>query len=616
MTCQLNTSNTKKVEELVESLGSTEAAVKFIREQTVENIRKTELQAAADERLFLDIDSHVNGVDEGFTWTMTPDPEINPLKKAIYDNVETLENIIAVRYKGQIGEALSELRTNVIGLIKNKQFGKNLVNEMGGIHTGDSMAARLAPKLRKVFDDMRIEANEAGFNIPYSKNFYPSSHDAVRIGKAGSEQYIADLKELLDIAEIQRRNPGIDIDEAFLAKYHKLTGQRDPNASITRTSEQRRQIEEISERHQESRFLIFKSTEDQLAYNTKYGSDGDDVGGTIINYINAMANELALVKRFGPTPADAIRALQDKGVISPSHRTGVGSNNEAIQKIITREADEVENILAADIGKTLRDIEIASKLGSTLIASISDTHTIATTAGLWDLPVFGSMISIFKGVTKEEAAHIGFLAQNEASRASAINRFADDGDQGGLQLTSRLAEGVIRIGGVMKWTDAGRKNFMFSTARHFGEMADTTFENLPKGNRDLLSNYGITAKDWDIVRVEGKAKFENGLDYVVYDKIADRNLQDRWLGMMLTEMDQAIPAPNARTRGYTTFGGAKKGTLAGEVGRAVGQLKSYPLQIMLNNAARAVNAGRNGSKGLCCCLCIRFYPHWLHDTSS
>jgi hypothetical protein len=76
----------------------------------------------------------------------------------------------------------------------------------------------------------------------------------------------------------------------------------------------------------------------------------------------------------------------------------------------------------------------------------------------------------------------------------------------------------------------------------------------------------------------------------------DRDLAEKYLGMILGQTERAVPTQSARARSFATLG-TSKGFVAGELARSALQYKGYTMSFMLNQIQGIAMSARAGSLG-------------------
>ena len=108
--------------------------------------------------------------------------------------------------------------------------------------------------------------------------------------------------------------------------------------------------------------------------------------------------------------------------------------------------------------------------------------------------------------------------------------------------------------------------------------------------QDSLINAGITRQDWDAFR-KTKPMLIKG------HKFADlrQDPSNKFHRMILQEGEFATPTIDARVQSVTTAG-TQRGTVVGQSVRAITQITSYPISVMMQHWVRGMSQGTLGGK--------------------
>jgi len=174
------------------------------------------------------------------------------------------------------------------------------------------------------------------------------------------------------------------------------------------------------------------------------------------------------------------------------------------------------------------------------------------------------------------ALRIGLTADSWINRALAANRFAD---VYGVGVTAKVSEMVMRGSLLQPWTDSMRKAFGMEFSSLLADNFGKTFSQIDGNLKRAFDTYGITELDWDLFRVTPLLE-NNGV------KFADLTKGNRFQQMIMTEMEYAVPVPDARVRGIMK-GGADRGTPPSETWRSAMMLKSFPVSVIATHFYRA-----------------------------
>lgn len=552
--------------------------------------REAALQAVRISQGYKDAMSHPDGGYFGLIALMTKDNR----QKAGYANVEFLAKYYEGQYQAEFSDALSRFRTKRLGFAQDEKGLEQMVRAIYGETVDDPDIARFAAQFSEINEKMRVKFNEMGGSISKNERYLlPQNHNAQALLKVGKTTWKEKILPKLDTEQMvdDFGNPmtPAKLDEALDYVYDTITTggiNKAKDLTVTRLGTK------LSRKGSEKRFLYFKDADSWLGYQKEFGKG--DVLTTLTDSLSGRANDIALMRVFGPNPDnafDAIRMTIEKNdkVFSGTEK----SMSDAIYKVVSGKVNQGELTGFADFMQTTRNLLTAANLGKAFLSAISDTTFQAITANYNGLPFMKVMrrqmalMNPAKEADRIMAVRMGLTADAWITRALAGNRYAD---VYGTGASTKIAEGVLRASLLSSWTDAGRKAFGMEFSGFLADNFGKTLSELDQALQDGFKRYGITEADWDTFRAQ------DALDYKGA-KFADMTKDggEKFHQMILSETDYAVPTPDARVKAITT-GGYERASIAGQLIRSITNLKSFSITIATTHFYRAAMGATTGSK--------------------
>jgi hypothetical protein len=413
----------------------------------------------------------------------------------------------------------------------------------------------------------------------------------------------------------------------------------------------------LGNRHQEHRSLHFKSPEDWIAYNNKFGEK--DILLTINDHIDGMSQEIALMEVFGSNPVQSYEQLkylvqQDEIVNRGERKRGTSTMDEVFRIVSGSQVSGDE--AAANYMRASRNYMSSTMLGGAQLSAIADVAfqgmTTARHMGLLKggkASVEGVLASFMAGgktatQKKKLALRLGLTQGAWSNMAMGGNRFTDIAGKSN-EMSAKWADFTFKLSGLNAWTDMQQNTFNLEFMSAMGEATGKRWDKLDEGMRMTFQEYGINPADWELMRklpthivknadvqflpgskvtvkyfdpnqLRGAGLFDE-LE-VLKQQLFDKNLNkkarkqlntdvaelegrirgqnalvDKFQAMVLTERDYAVPNPDARTRAIST-GGQGAGTKAGEAARMLTMFKSFPVTLMLTHMQRSMRIAKGG----------------------
>ena len=365
------------------------------------------------------------------------------------------------------------------------------------------------------------------------------------------------------------------------------------------------------------RTLHFKSTDDWLAYNEKFGA-GSFMEG-FIGSLDRAASNTAMMKVWGPNPRAAFAATID-GLKGKAREAGdVVDMRKLRSKLREAEFDQIdgtalspESPRLAAISRNLRIQQALSKLGGMTLSSISDTSLSAQTLRRYGVNLLDSYNATLAGLTRldgaarKEAADIAGVGARQVMNDIASRFAATDGAYGTM---AKWQAAFYKLNLFSAWSSGIRRGVGGVLSAHLGNRAGRPFKRLDTETRIGLERYDIDQGVWDTLR-HGAQKIAGdpdgrfyltpeAVDYVDTAKIqawaskqglneadARRELRLRLQAYFTDIADTAMTEPRARENALLRFG-TKPGTALGTAIELMMQFKSFPTTILTRHLGPA-----------------------------
>lgn len=559
----------------------------------------TELQAAKIAEVVGQAEAHPEGIARGVQAVLARDVTA----KAGYSNVDQRRNAVMRAFTSRMGEAMDALRIRAGGLTQDKALMEQIVRELFGESTGDSRVGRFAKQIAETMEEARARFNRAGGDIPKRDDWgLPQRHDSRRVGDMGKDNWKAFIRPLLAPERMLGQN-GLPmtpeaLDEALDAAYETIV-THGLNKLVPGQGGGRK----LANRHQDHRFLVFKDADAWLAYDRQLG--GGNPYLTIMQHLENMAGDIALLEILGPNPTQAFRVLYDtakKGGVEGLDLnmtqamwetvSGAG-NGTATLKLST-----IENLAAA------RNWLTSMKLGSAMLSAASDIAFFRH-ASAWNglsttraISQFLSLLNPGNSADRLRAVQMGLTAEAWSSLALHANRFSE---VTGTGLSAHAADITMRLSGLSHWTDSAQKAIGLEFLTRMAELRALPWDRVPVENRRLLEEVGFGADDWNVLRAQPLDEWKGvaQIDLRELSRSTDPQalrVANKTMEAIQTLSGLAVPAPDARVRAIGSVAG-ERGTVTREIAHSVLQFKSFPMAVILSHGYRGMHMGSMGGRG-------------------
>lgn len=368
-----------------------------------------------------------------------------------------------------------------------------------------------------------------------------------------------------------------------------------------------------------SRVLHFKSPDAWMDYAETFGRGG--LYGAIMGDLERAARNSALMARWGPSPEAARRAEVERLSQAARARGDTGAVDRLNDRMRQAEFDELtgagqapENLRLAVIGRSIRVMEVLSKLGGVVLSAVSDASFAAQRFKRAGGTYLDGYSAVVKGVSRLQGEQGKAVADamDVGARSAAAHltaRFA--ASDGPLGWASWAQRAFYRVNGFELWQDGARRGLADMIASIWGRQADRGWDALEVGTREDFERFGLDAGAWDLLRA-GAMDPGDGRRYLTLDaaETADEAGVLAWTGwngkgdrgeavalgrdelklrlqtLVGAVLDDALTEARARERVGLTRG-MRPGTVGGEAVRFFTQFWSFSQGVIGRHVAPA-----------------------------
>jgi len=569
--------------------------------EAFETKRRMVLQASAQKRLIEDIEkSDIQYASEALVRALEVD-----------GTGQWKGSSVASKAQSYRGLALAKMDNVLSGLKKTPILGRqtssqkatsiDMVSEIFDPGSTKNVAAKeMAEAWKEASEFLRKAFNRAGGAIPLRRDWgMPQIHDATKIRKF-KEEWLDEIENMLDwdkmldestgrpFLEAERRELLKNIRETILTRGLNKLGELDAPT----------QGRSMARRRQDSRFLVFKTPDAWLKYQEKYGyGDPFDI---MMNHIDEMSKEVAIMERLGPNPNATLRFLEaqtDKRASEADEKAGGSKHTKKfkyhknlskdIYGLVTGSSLTPVSEWLATTSSSLGEILTAAQLGSTsLLAAFGDIGTARMTARIAGMPQAKMTARLIRSIstsniTKQEAARAGLIVDAWISQAYGQTRYL--GDLLAPGIVRRISNGVMNASLLSPWTTGARTAYGLEVMGFMADSAKKSFKQLDPKIQRHLSGYGIDEADWDVIRktpIYDKPGFRMIRGADVFGR--NEEVGQKYLAMVNKEVDKAIPVASYEARAVLR-GSTPRGTVFGELRGSFAQYKSFSVTLLFNN---------------------------------
>jgi hypothetical protein len=510
-------------------------------------------------------------------------------------SVSELRKSIAADLQRNLGDLL-DATGKWGGLFTDKQGVRDVIFELFGQDSGNVLAKKAAKAWHEAAEAGRQQFNAEGGNIGKLEGYaMPQTHDQAAVWKAGKDAWVGFIMGKLDRSKYVNADGSPMSDTQlvdFLRHAHDSIAQggafkRDPQLGGGRGTSRR------ADSGSEHRQLHFKDAESYIDYQQKFGT-GDSVA-LLFGHFHELANDIALVKKFGPNPDYMVQHLADvadvadrKANADPQKATRDKSETLRLYDFLAGHTDPVHSEGLKYAFDIATGVNVASRLGSATISAIADQATMVMAAQTVRMPVmklFRNQLSAFNLGNRAEKHFAMRQGLMHEAFTSEINRWGTDN----LQQTwaGRLAGSVLRASGLHAFSAAEKRAFglgMYDLMGRLSRDHDSIAAMHPQ-DQAMMDRMGVSEDVFQTWRQAEVTSRNGAADTVLtpdaiyaipgVDAKAARDAAQKLIGMSLMETDVAVPTPSDRLK-FEMTGGLQRGTWKGEILRQLALFKATP----------------------------------------
>lgn len=392
----------------------------------------------------------------------------------------------------------------------------------------------------------------------------------------------------------------------------------------------------LAKRISQDRVLHFKTADDWMDYNDDFG--GAALREQFVFGIERAAKNTALMESLGTNPRamfDTVRKdLRARYRKDPKKIDGI---NAKFLDAIFREIDGTTRVAVnpsgALIGAVTRAIQNMAKLGGATISALTDIPFLASEVRYQGKGLLSGYGLALKNVVE------GFKTPADRKRVSRLVGVGLDGMRGDILARfgavdnlpgsmARLQQLFFRMNLLTWWTDSHKRGVGLMMSNHLYDNRLKVFDKLDSDLKKVLGQYGITDREWSVIRAAGHISDDQGRGYLVADilrenpaiddviqlayarfkpkgglratvteKIKIPKLSKAKLARIKDELSTklnafytdrvnfAVPTPGAKEFAVMRFG-TQPGTVMGEAIRLMMQFKAFPITVLTKPISR------------------------------
>lgn len=511
-------------------------------------------------------------------------------------------------------------------------------------HGGDGLKfGKDAAAVGKIISDhqeaARADMNAAGANIEKNDDrMFRRTHDAYKISRAGGNAFGSDdafqawLKQgnfdhmdwskafdgELQTASVADKTARLKSLFTQFSSGEHLNWSENPSAAA-------RGFGNISTKLSAQRELVWDHPKYDVAYDRAFGR-GSSIAEGVYHQMGSMGKDIGIMREWGPNPEMNLTRFKDDW------------SKELVEQGRAKDQQDLEAAFRSEMGNTWNLLRKppahpSDGIASRVFAAVRQTTGTAAIgmsvfSNIGDLPLRASQLAMYSdgGVLKNLASDTGHMFSGVGLDKAAQQQLAVEA---GIRLESahmpldpnhapnigfdnlaKFNQQAMRFTGHAAWSNRIRTNSLAADAYRFANMQGRSLAELSEGSRRALRQFGISDKEWEVIRGVQPSDLGNGSKGLVTSDIAAHdpqafaslvsgdnpsvaaleraraNVAASYRNMMGEMADRSTSAPSIANQAMMQMGRVPANTLGGELMRGALQLKGFAFNYMRNHIGR------------------------------
>ncbi len=617
---RLHASFAKQVGEVAAEDLATREAMDALEFQALTDRRQKMMQIRTQQNLLGQVQGHMErgGSVKHYVAALMDHHEAVPGVQSVDNTRGAIRQLAWSR----MGDFMERHGRDVLGRARDQAGLDDVVRALRGEKVESDSAREMAAAVADTMEWLRGQFNAAGGAIPKLKDWgLPQSHDGLAVAQAGYQEWRDFILPKLDWQAMMDASTGKPfvsqdaLEPALEQAWRNISSNGLDSAEPGAFSGSGK----LANRHSDHRFFTFRSADDWLAYNERFGVG--TVFDAITGHIESMSRDIAAMRILGPNPDATVRWLGDM-LRQESMPTIEAGKDIRIEKDAGRSAKILndmwdyysgeltrvapENRSTARLFSGVRNWNVMSKMGNAGIgAMMTDPLFSGLTSKFNGLPVMGEIGTWLRTFNpadashREAALHAGLIFAEMTGRAERMWR---DGRFNTHEFTRRGANALLETTLLTPHTVAAKQAMGLAFMKDWGEHASVAFADLQEPKRLALERYGIGASEWDALRAvapidQGSIRLLRPADLARQGDDASIAAAVKFMSLIDGETKFGVPGESLRAQTYVATGGhsyrIERGTWGGELVHSMAQFKTYSVIWMMTHLERAIY-GRGG----------------------
>lgn len=544
-------------------------------------------------------------------------------------NFEQVYRSYRNKYFGLMTDVLDNFGKGAFGRQIGKAHEMNVVRELFGEQAGDQAAKEISIAFKKVTDLIPDDMVQAGGAMNKLADFnLPQRDNAAKVLKS-QEVWIEKQQQRLAWDKMRMPDGMAIKEEDKVPLLQAIWGTKASDGKNKIRPDSFRGLgHSIGNMLDQHRFLVYKDADAWMANHKDFG-DGS-VFDVMSSYVDSMSHKLALVQMFGRNPemwAKNVKAIvaseAANAALTASVTKGARKNIKAVadansvmgdRKLFDNMFDTITHKNHMDPNNpwatgviSAANLMMSAHGGSILFAAMpGDFSTTLATRFINHMPLRSGIDTYLQAFTlpgghgdfQRQMNRLGYIADEATNGTYATERFSGIGTYGPAW-TRRLSDATMRASLLTRHTNDARGVAAKSIMGMLDDYRDDAFADLPF--RHVMERYGITERDWNVVRKlppyspNGSAMFVRPLDILDTNLIDKSQLYQKFFSLVDAEAHYMVPASTIEASA-TMKVGTRPDTIGGAALYSMGMFKNFAFTFLQQYGRLALSSESYGRR--------------------
>lgn len=300
----------------------------------------------------------------------------------------------------------------------------------------------------------------------------------------------------------------------------------------------------VGKRVSAERSIFYKTADDEYGHFKDFGS-GASLYDNIYQQLGNAGRNTAIMRRLGVNASSNMKRVNDdieRSLTDAGEKTKLNKFRQArsdfdkrVWPTLSGQGEFTGNHALAQFSQMLLNIERMADLGMVVPNSLSDINSAAGQQRFYGTRTaaehFGATAKIAGQQIKHMATGFGEDEKKLAAEGHVVLEGMHTpimsgwgGEDAPAGLAARGTAAFMKYNGGERWWNSLRVGSLLGSGTRYAQYAGQSFDKLLPGMRDALAKFGISSKEWDVIRSAEPTMIKDGRKFLMPQNIQDADL--------------------------------------------------------------------------------------------